>query len=306
MTKQNIKNIEHSIHDRLANKAREQNRTFNETLQHYTVERFLYRLYKSKYNDMFILKGALLLTVWGNIISRPTKDIDFLGKSENRVETIIEIMKEICLIKTEDDGVVFDESSVKGERIIENADYEGVRINLHGKLGNIELTINIDIGFGDIIVPEAKLLNFYTILDFPKPELYMYSKESTIAEKFQAFIKLGILSGRIKDLYEIWFLSKKYDFDCKLLAKAITKTFSNRKTEILYNLDVIIKELAEDKEKEAQWNSFIRRNKLQYVPENFKDATEEILQFLNYPVKVIIDGRKAEAKWHAGDKWVEG
>jgi predicted nucleotidyltransferase component of viral defense system len=189
------------------------------------MERFLYRLSKSPYADNFILKGALMLTVWEAPLTRPTMDIDFLGRIENSVETLVKVTREICQQEVEPDGVVFDVTDIDAERIAEDADYEGIRIRFRGSLDTARFVIQLDIGFGDIIVPSPESMNYPTILDLPAPHLRGYSRESTIAEKLEAMVKLGILNSRMKDFFDIWFMSRQFNFDGTTLTDAITKTF---------------------------------------------------------------------------------
>ena len=146
-----VTNLPASVHDRLLNKATESSRPFNELLQYFAMERFIYRLSKTRHASKFILKGALMFSVWGSPSSRPTKDIDLLGKTSNNTREIENIMKDACKIKVEPDGMTFDEDSVVGEPIAEDADYEGVRVTLQGVLGNARVSLQIDIGFGDVV-----------------------------------------------------------------------------------------------------------------------------------------------------------
>ena len=199
MTKASPKNIAASVHQRLLNKARESDRPFNELLQYYAIERFLYRLAMSSHADRYILKGALMLTVWKSPVSRPTMDIDLLGKTGNSIEAIVSMVQEVCRLKVISDGIVFDPKSVRGERITEDADYEGVRVRFQGSLATAQVTIQLDIGFGDVVIPPAELTIYPTILDFPAPQMLAYSKESAIAEKFEAMVKLGVMNSRMKD-----------------------------------------------------------------------------------------------------------
>jgi hypothetical protein len=92
----NIKNTSVSVHDRLRNMAKESSRPFNELLQHFAIERFIYRLSKSPHADRFILKGALMLSVWSDLVSRPTMDIELLGKIDNSLEEIKAVMRDAC------------------------------------------------------------------------------------------------------------------------------------------------------------------------------------------------------------------
>ena len=269
------------------------------------MERFLYRLSKSHHKDKFILKGALLLTVWQSPISRPTRDIDLLGITENNVENIIKIVKEICSMEVEQDGITFDGSTISGESITENADYEGVRIKFSGSLGSSRITMQLDIGFGDKIVPKAEMIHYFTILDLPVPILFGYSKESTIAEKLEAMVKFGSLNSRMKDFYDIWLLSRQFDFHGGLLTEAISKTFTNRKTKLPSDINVFLHTLLGDPLKERQWNGFIRSNRLEDAPHDFKTVINEISNFLVSPVKCIIRGTTCNAMWKFPNAWIE-
>jgi predicted nucleotidyltransferase component of viral defense system len=230
------------------------------------MERFLYRLSKSPYGDKFVLKGALMLTVWKAPLSRPTMDIDLLGRIDNSIETIVEVTKNICQQKVEPDSIAFDGNSIKGERISEDAEYEGIRIRFRGALNTARIVMQLDIGFGDIVIPSPEPTNYPTILDLPAPRLLGYSRESTIAEKFEAMVKLGILNSRMKDFFDIWLMLRQFDSDGSTLSSAITKTFSTRGTSILAEPIALTKTFAEDTAKAIQWRGFIRKNRLRNVP----------------------------------------
>jgi predicted nucleotidyltransferase component of viral defense system len=191
MTRRLLKDVAASVRQRLLNKARESGRPFNEVLQYYAMERFLFRLSKSRHSRRFVLKGALMINVWKGPLSRPTMDIDLLGRGSNAVEDLITTFKEICLISVEPDGLAFDPDSIEGERIVEDADYEGVRIRFRANLGNSRISMQIDVAFGDVIVPSASAANYPSVLDSLPLALHGYSRESAIAEKFQVMVKLG-------------------------------------------------------------------------------------------------------------------
>jgi hypothetical protein len=63
--KQGTKNVVASVLARLRNEAAAQGAPFNQVLQLYVIERFLYRLSKSRHVDGVVLKGALLLKTVG-------------------------------------------------------------------------------------------------------------------------------------------------------------------------------------------------------------------------------------------------
>jgi hypothetical protein len=226
------KNLPASIHQRLLNKARQSDRAFNELLQYYALERLLYRLSISEYAELFTLKGALMFNAWGLTNLRPTRDIDLLGHTQNTVDSVVNVFQDLSKMEIEPDGLEFDPLHIRGERIKEDAEYEGIRISMTARLGKTRLTIQIDIGFADVITPAPERLDYPTILDFPAPHLYGYPPETVIAEKFQATTVLGMANSRIKDFYDIWMLITNFEFEGRLIQTAIERTFQNRSTKL--------------------------------------------------------------------------
>jgi len=298
-----IKNITASVHQRLLNKAKESSRPFNELLQHFAIERFIYRLSKSPHSDRFILKGALMFSVWSGPASRPTMDIDLLGNIENRLEVIIAAIKDACAMDVEADGISFNAETVEAGRITEDAEYKGVRVRVQGGLGNARVSLQIDIGFGDVIVPGPSKVAYPALLDFPAPELNGYTMESTIAEKFQAMVKLGVLNSRMKDFYDIWILSREFDFKGEILAEAVEKTFENRNTPITLNAAIFDPSFGKNGNKNVQWQGFIRKTKLINAPESFEEVIAVVKLFLG-PLAASIGERRAFNNiWAAPGPW---
>ena len=196
-----LKNVAASVHQRLLNLARQSGRPFNELAQYYALERWLYRLAQSDYRNQFVLKGALMLLVWKMPVTRPTRDIDLLGRVSNDLSSVREVIATTCQVPTEDDGMFFDSETVTTQRIAEDADYEGVRATFRAALSNTRLPMQIDIGFIDIITPEPAAILYPAILGHPSPELHAYNRETVIAEKFEAMVKLGELNSRMKDFF---------------------------------------------------------------------------------------------------------
>ena len=149
------RNLGASVRERLLNQARAQDRPFQELLQYYAMERFLYRLSRSRHAEYFVLKGAPLLTAWQAPILRSTMDIDLLGQTSNELAHIRSLIAEVCRMESESDGIEFDAKSVQVARIKEDADYEGVRVRFHATLARARIPMQIDIGFGDVITPGA-------------------------------------------------------------------------------------------------------------------------------------------------------
>lgn len=241
------------------------------------MERFLFRLSKSKYSDRFILKGALLLVVWRSGVSRSTMDIDLLGRIENSEETITTVIRAILEQNVGDDGIVFDASTIKTEPISEDAMYRGIRVSFESILAAAKIRLKIDIGFGDSMFPAPQSQEFPVLLDQEAPILLCYSRENAIAEKFEAMVKLGNLNSRMKDFFDIWLLSRYFSFDQAILAKALRLTFAQRETEMDTSV-VCSSEFASLKQ--AQWEAFRKRQKLSYAPAQFSEVVNSLSLFL--------------------------
>lgn len=271
------KNIAASIHQRLLNVARETGRPFNEVLQYFAMERLLYRLSCSDHKDSFVLKGALLFRVWDIPDSRATRDIDFLAFLDNSPENLAVVFRDVCTIEGTD-GLVFDPDSVDARTIKEDADYEGVRVRFRGLLGKARITMQIDIGFGDKVHPSVVRADYPVILDLPAPALRMYPPETVVAEKVEAMIHLGSLNSRMKDFYDVWRLSRQFEFDAEILSQAIRQTLKNRDTKLI-PFDELKADLLGNDTLEKQWSAFLEKSAVT-GPKSFHEVLDEIAIFL--------------------------
>jgi Nucleotidyl transferase AbiEii toxin, Type IV TA system len=226
-----LKNIPASIRQKLLNLARERNEDFGLILTKYGLERILFRLSKSKYREVFILKGALLFELWTEQRYLPTQEADFLAKRDNSPERFVRIFQEISTVEVEDDGLRFDPKTVKAERIKEDADYEGVRVSFTAFLEKGQVPIQIDIGFGDAITPGPVETEYPTLLDLPSPHLLAYPRETVVSEKLEAMVRLGIANSRMKDFHDLHSLSITFEFYGKTLTEA-RATFKQRGTDL--------------------------------------------------------------------------
>jgi hypothetical protein len=302
--KREIKNVEASVKAQLQNKAKETNRPFAETLLYYGMERFLYRFSKSKYADKFVLKGALLFAVWQIPERRTTLDIDFLARFDNEVPAIEKVMKDVCNTTVEPDGLKFDSENVKGTKIKEDADYEGVRVKFTGFLDRARIPMQIDMGFGDIVYPKTKVIDYPVILDFPKPHLNGYPQESVISEKFEAMIKLGLLNSRMKDFYDIWLMMRQFEFKGANLVEAIKKTFNNRKTDTPNKKPLFADEIYDEKsDRQTLWSAFLKKGDIQHVPDTLSVTAKEIETFLVEPIVAISEKVKFNKTWKSPRGW---
>ncbi|HPA47767.1 MAG TPA: nucleotidyl transferase AbiEii/AbiGii toxin family protein [bacterium] len=295
------KNIPASVRQRLLNRAKSDRRPFNELLQYYAMERFLYRLSQSVHVDRFILKGALMLRVWRSPELRPTMDIDMLGITSNREADIVAQVQDILTVDVEPDGLAFDPASIRAERISEDADYEGIRIRFLTALGSARINMQIDIGFGDIVYPEPEKSDFPTMLNSPAPRLLCYSRESSIAEKFEAMVKLGMLNSRMKDFYDIWLLSRQFDFDGADLAEAVRLTFERRGTALPAKIDAFTELFIEAKQ--TQWAAFWKRLGEEHVPISFIEIAAAVDCFLSPIVAAFSSSKPKPTKWTAPGPW---
>jgi predicted nucleotidyltransferase component of viral defense system len=297
VSQKNIKNVAASVRQKLLNKSKEHSRPFNELLQYYGLERFLYRLSTSKYRDKFVLKGALLFTVWRQSATRATVDIDLLGKVSNDPADIVKIFQEICDLQVEGDGLIFESASVTAEQITVDADYQGVRVQLYGYLDTARIRVQVDIGFSDVITPASEVSDYPTILDLPVPRLNCYNKETAIAEKLQAMVKLDIFNSRMKDIYDIWILSKRFEFDSLSLMNAIANTFKQRGTEVTANITTFTERYYHNEEKVAQWKGFLKRSKVSDIPTDLEEVMNSVKAFLLPVLTHITEGSKFRKIW---------
>lgn len=273
------KDLAASIHQRLLNFARREKRPLNELLQYFAIERFLFRLGQTKYRTSFILKGAQMLRVWDAPAARPTMDIDLLGKVQNDIENLERIVRECCSVEV-DDGVIFDSESVSGETIRKEGEYSGIRINAKGQLGRIRLHLQIDVGFGDAIIPGPVEIELPQLLDFGRPSLLAYTPESAIAEKFQAMVVLDIANTRMKDFYDIWLLSNALELNKATLGAAIRETFARRRTPLPIDTPTALTPVfTDDETKKRQWQAFLRKNRLN-INLGLDEVAEAIREFV--------------------------
>jgi predicted nucleotidyltransferase component of viral defense system len=254
------RNLSASVRTRLLSLAQGRGEDYQRVLGRYAIERFLYRLGRSKHRDKFALKGATLFTLWTGQTHRPTKDLDLLGRGLSSTITEIEaLIGEICGIR-QDDGIVFDDESIEGSRIKEEDEYDGVRVKLQAELAGARIPMQVDIGFGDAVYPEPELASFPVLLPMEAPIIRAYPREATIAEKFHAMVLLDIRNCRMKDFYDIWFMANTWEFQMRPLQKAIEFSFTRRGTSLPGDVPFALTDgFLDDVQKKIQWNAFVSR-----------------------------------------------
>ena len=255
------KNYAQSVKQKLMNLARTRNDDFQLILTKYALERFLARLALSEHRTEFILKGAMLFQIWTGFSSRATRDLDFLSFGSSGVEDLTLIVRNICTIEIQYDGISFNLEGIKGERIKVDQDYEGVRVQVPAFLERTRIPLRVDVGFGDVVNPEIREDAFPTLLGFPEPSIRTYPPETVVAEKLQALVDLGMTNSRLKDFYDLYVLTQKFQPSSKTLAHAISATFERRKTAIPAEMPIALtKEFSDEASKQLQWKSFLRKS----------------------------------------------
>lgn len=243
-----------------------------------------------------------MLRIWNFPDIRPTMDIDMLGITDNKAQMLLKQIKNIIQVEVEPDGLVFNTESLQTEQITENADYQGIRIRFKGALGKAIIRMQIDIGFGDALYLDPEKQKLPTILDLPAPYLLCYTKESTIAEKFEAMVKLGEINSRMKDFYDIWMLSQQFEFSGSSLLGAIKQTFSKRETPMPETIKAFERSFAESKQ--VQWVAFRRRLQLSYMTENFNDTIKDLKAFLEPVAMAITEKKEFNKNWQPAGFWI--
>lgn len=299
------KGLPASVHFRLVQHAKAIGLDSNLVLARYGTERFLYRLSRSPYADRFILKGALLMLVWLGETIRPTRDADLLGFGDLSQESFEQILKEVCTIQVEPDGLEYLISSIDVSRIREADDYGGMRGTVQARLGNARLHIQIDVGIGDAVVPAPEWLEYPSLLGFPRPRLRVYRPETAIAEKLHAMVELGADNSRMRDFFDIYALAAQRDFRGDTLVAAVRATFERRRTPFPAALPLALtSEFATLGSKLTQWRGFLTKARVSSAPREFGQVITTIATFLEPVIGAARAGTSFNMTWAPGGAWL--
>lgn len=299
------RNIAASVRQRLLNASRARREDFQVTLTRYGLERLLYRLSKSAHHDQFIIKGAMLFSAWNEVPHRPTRDLDLLSFGTSDIPRLEEMFREIVNTEVEPDGLEFFTESVRGGRIKEDQEYEGVRLSVQARLAQAHLSLQIDIGFGDAVTPAPEEIKYPTLLaDSPAPHLRAYSRYSVVAEKFQAMVMLGIANTRMKDFFDLWTLARTFDFDGRVLCQAMQMTFERRETEVPSAAPLALTpEFYENRTRQSQWYAFLKRSQLAAQSTTLDEVAAVLRNFLLPPACAVAEKKLFDAHWSPTMEW---
>lgn len=290
-----------SVKARLKNEAVTSGRLFQELLVAYCLERTIYRISISKYNEFFTLKGGIFLyAMLEGDFARATRDIDLLANSlNNEIETMRIIFEEIFNIRA-DDAIIYDINSLEIHTITAFKEYQGISVSISAMLDRTKVPVSVDIGFGDIIHPDRVMMDFPVLLDMEVPHIYGYSLASVIAEKFEAIVSLGYVNSRYKDFYDIFVLIRNFDFDGAEVSEALKETFNHRGT-IFDDIVAFEPGFSDDDTRVLRWNAFVKKKRAM-MKEGFIEVVEEMKNFLEPIVQHLLADKPFEGKWDAEEK----
>ena len=298
------RNMAASVRYRVAELARKNSEDFQNILTRFVIERFLRRLGDSGHRSELTLKGANLFRLWCDSPHRPTRDLDLLALGESSIPRLESMVRLICSQQVEEDGLVFDTSSVRGERIREDQVHEGVRVCCLARLDQARIGLQIDFGFGDVIVPDPAPVRFPTLLDFPAPTLQAYPRETVIAEKLHAMVTLGMVNSRMKDLFDLWFLASNFSFGGDSVLTAVAATFSNRKTPVPVDTPVALTEqFSGDSDKIKQWGAFLKKGRLNDQGASLEQTCSLLKIFLEPVLQLLGNGQSGLGCWQPNGPW---
>lgn len=299
------KNMAQSVKERLLTIAKARREELEQVLVRYAAERLLYRLSVSKHREDFILKGAMLFIAWEGMPHRVTRDIDLLGFGDDSVERVASVMRDLCELRVEEDGLVFDPDSVKGEEIRALDEYGGVRVTLVAKLGTATIRTQVDVGFGDAVTPKPEELEFPTLLNFPKPKLRAYPVDTVVAEKLVTIIELGMANSRMKDYFDLLHLSRTREFDGSMLVAALKATAERRRVTLPDSTPVgLSSEFGTDPSKQRQWAAFGQRSGLDSDFSPLAAVIDALSMFLQPVIAAARDSSAAPPTWSSRDGWL--
>lgn len=296
-------NVGHSVSERLKPVAQRRGEQLELVLVRYALERFLYRLSVSPHSERYLLKGALLFTVWGEAQHRPTRDADLLGFGPSDTDSVAQAMREICATEF-NDGVAFNADTVVAAPIAEDKVYQGVRVTLQARVHTARVKVQIDVGFGDAVTPAPGKAAYPVLLDFPPPMLRVYPVYAVIAEKFHAMVVLGVENSRMKDFYDLQTIARRFELDGKTLALALGATFERRKTGLPKDLPIALsREFAKLSGKAAQWTAFVSKNRLPATGATLVTTQDAIKELVMPVVAALREGRAFSMVWKPGGPW---
>jgi len=302
VTRRDLTNIPASVHARLLSRAKAHGESYDQMLQYFAIERFLYRLSLTQWGERFVVKGAIMLRAWSTPLGRPTRDIDFLGEIGNSPTAVERAVSDCLAVEYPDDGLVFD-SAVETSEINVADRYPGVRAVVRGNLDRGTFRLQLDIGIDDAVVPEPEWVEYPTLLDLDAPRILAYHPSTALAEKLETIVRKGLANSRLKDYYDIWLLSTLYSYDGAEFAASILATFTHRGTAIPFDTPPgLTSAFYESAGAQARWRSFLSSREIE-APEDLAGVCATIGGFIMPPASAVAAGEAFEMRWEPSVGW---
>jgi Nucleotidyl transferase AbiEii toxin, Type IV TA system len=291
-----------SVRNRLTKIASDRRENTQLLMTRFAIERVLYRLSVSQYRERFVLKGAMLFSLWAPVPYRATGDLDLLGLGDNAPLAIAAVFKEVLSLPVEDDGMSFRIETIRAAPARPEDEYAGVRVKFVAELAGARLPIQVDIGYGDAITPGSVEIDYPSLVGLAEPRLKAYPPETVVAEKFQALVGFGMLNSRMKDFFDLWAIAGAFNFDGAVLARAIKTTFDRRGTPLPSDTPIALTP-AFAIEKQGQWKAFLNRTEIALAPDPLPDIQLRIAQLTMPPASAIANSGQFAARWAPGGPW---
>ena len=304
MTRGPLRNVGASVRTRLLQRSRETGDDFQRLLQRYGAERFLHRLGESPCRERLVLKGGMLLALWGEAIYRPTRDLDFTGYGSSLPNDVRSAICDVCAVPVADDGIVFNCEALTIEPIRGQDEYDGLRAGFGATLDGAQIRMRVDIGFGNAIQPPPIDAHYPVLLGAPPPRIRVYPREAVVAEKLHAMVNYGERNSRFKDFYDLHALAQHFEFDGECLVHAIGATFERRRTPIPQEPPVALTpRFYADVVRAERWETYRNRNELPAAPQDFAVVGERLRSFFGEPWEAMARRAAFTGSWPAGGPW---
>jgi hypothetical protein len=282
MSEHELKNIPASVRARLLNEARASGDSYDQVLQYFAIERFLYRLAQTEWSERFIVKGAIMLRAWGAALGRPTRDIDFLGRVDNSPDAVLSVVRECLAVDYPEDGLIFD-CDIETSVINSEDSYPGVRVVLRGSLDGGTFKLQLDVSIDDAVVPDPAWVEYPTLLDLDAPRILAYHPTTALAEKYETIVRRDLGNSRLRDYYDIWLISKTRPCLGSELAAAIGATFGHRGTPLSPEVPPgLTEDFYRSPDAQSRWRSFLATKRVD-APQDLADVCAAIVSFIMPP-----------------------
>ncbi|MDP2233610.1 MAG: nucleotidyl transferase AbiEii/AbiGii toxin family protein [Actinomycetota bacterium] len=284
------------------NEAKASGDSYDQVLQYFAIERFLYRLSKTEWGERLIVKGAVMLRAWGTPLGRPTRDIDFLGNIDNSPSAVERAVRECLAVEYLNDGMVFDQRVDTIEINVMDR-YPGVRVAVRGNLDGGTFKLQLDIGIDDAVVPDPEWVEYPTMLDLDAPRVLAYQPVTALAEKFETIVSRGIANSRLRDYYDLWLLPTLREYDGAEVIAALEATFSHRGTALPTDVPPgLAGAFSNTVDTQAGWRSFLSNRRIE-APPDLSEVCEAIIAFMMPPAAAAAAGESLEQTWEPPKGW---